>query len=158
MGERRHDYRVRVEWTGNRGSGTSGYTGYDRSHEITAGPVKPPIAGSSDPAFRGDPARWNPEELLVAALSACHKLWFLHLASAAGLVVTAYVDDAHGMMVEGGDGGGRFERVTLRPKVTLAAGDSAKAEALHHEAHALCFIANSVNFPVEIDPAVEVRA
>lgn len=149
---RRHVYRTRVEWTGDRGTGTSGYREYDRSHEITAGPLKPPIPGSSDPSFRGDPARWNPEELLVASISACHKLWYLHLCAEAGIVVTAYVDEAEGVMVEGADGGGRFERVTLRPRVTLTAGDPAKARALHHEAHAKCFIANSLNFPVLCEP------
>ena len=155
MSGKRHVYKTRVEWTGNRGSGTSGYRDYDRAHEIWAGPVKPPIAGSSDPAFNGDAARWNPEELLVASLSTCHQLWYLHLASQAGIVVVGYVDDAEGLMVEDADGGGRFERVTLRPRVTVAAGDMATARALHHAAHGKCFIANSVNFPVDCEPNVE---
>ena len=115
---------------------------------------KPAIAGSSDPSFRGDPSCYNPEELLVASLSACHMLWYLGLCANGGVVVTRYVDRAEGMMMEGADGSGRFTRVVLRPDVTLAAGsDVARAEALHHEAHAKCFIANSVNFPVEHAPA-----
>ena len=144
-----HNYAVVVEWTGNTGTGTSGYRNYERRHEISAGNQKPAIPGSSDPAFRGDPGRWNPEELLVAALSACHKLWYLHLCALAGIVVTAYIDHAEGVMEETEDGSGRFQRVFLRPRVTVAAGsDIAKARDLHEAAHAKCFIANSVNFPV----------
>ena len=157
MAGKRHVYTTRVEWVGNRGSGTSGYRDYDRAHEIWAGPIKPPIAGSSDPGLNGDPARWNPEELLVASLSACHKLWYLHLASVAGVIVAVYVDEAEGVMVEDADGGGHFERVVLRPRVTLSAGDETKAQALHHEAHEKCFIARSVNFPVECQPQVETK-
>src|SRR5271169_6118664 len=136
-----HRYSVAVEWTGNTGTCTSGYRNYDRRHEISAGTGKPPIPGSSDPAFRGDPARWNPEELLVASLSACHKLWYLHLATDAGIVVTAYVDRAEGVMVEAPDGAGQFSRVVLRPVVTVLPGtDVARAEALHEAAYAKCFI------------------
>lgn len=147
-----HRYEVSVTWTGNTGTGTSSYRAFERAHEIRA-EGKPPIAGSSDPAFRGDPARWNPEELLVASLSECHMLWFLHLCAAAGIVVTAYTDDPLGTMVETADGGGRFEEVVLRPRVTLD--DPARAdeaEGLHARAHELCFIANSVNFPVRHEP------
>src|SRR6201997_853025 len=136
-----HRYAVSVTWTGNLGSGTSGYRDYSRDYEIGA-ETKPIILGSSDPAFRGDRSRWNPEELLVASLSACHQLWYLHLCADAGIVVVAYTDEAEGSMAETADGSGRFQRVMLRPKVTLAPGsDGAKALALHHEAHAKCFIA-----------------
>ena len=157
MGAKEHRYAVAVEWTGNTGAGTAGYRAYERSHEIFApGAPKPAIPGSSDPAFRGDRSRWNPEELLVASLSACHKLWYLHLCADAGVVVTDYVDRAEGWMVEE-NGGGRFRRVVLRPVVTLASGgDAERARALHHEAHRLCYIANSVSFPVEHEP--EIRA
>jgi organic hydroperoxide reductase OsmC/OhrA len=149
-----HRYSVSVRWTGNTGSGTSDYRSYDRRHEIFA-PGKPLIPGSSDPAFRGESTRWNPEELLVAALSACHKLWYLHLCAVAGIVVVAYVDDAEGVMEESSDGSGHFERVVLRPKVTVAQdSDTAKALALHAEAHAKCFIANSVNFLVQHEPTI----
>ena len=150
---RLHSYAVTVTWTGNTGTGTSGYREYKRSHEISAS-GKSTIAGSSDPAFRGEPTRWNPEELLVASLSACHQLWYLHLCADAGIVIEAYVDEATGVMEESADGGGQFVEVTLRPKVRLAPGsDQAKAQALHHDAHAKCFIARSVNFPVKCEPA-----
>jgi organic hydroperoxide reductase OsmC/OhrA len=150
-----HRYAVTVEWTGNSGTGTSGYRSYERRHEISAGAGKPPIPGSSDPAFRGDAARWNPEELLVASLSTCHQLWYLHLCAVAGIVVVAYIDHAEGVMEETKDGSGHFQRVILRPRVTLAPGsDIAKARELHEAAHAKCFVANSVNFPVQIEPEI----
>lgn len=150
---RRHAYRTTVRWTGNRGSGTSGYRDYERAHEISAPGKATTLSGSADPSFRGDPAAWNPEEMLLASLSACHMLWYLGLCAAAGVTVTGYVDAADGEMVEDADGGGRFTAVTLRPEITLAPGaDRAKAEALHHDAHAKCFIANSVNFPVAVAP------
>jgi len=150
---REHHYAVTVQWTGSKGTGTSGYRDYERAHEIAA-EGKPAIAASSDPAFRGDRMRWNPEELLLAALSSCHQLAYLHLCVVAGIVVTEYVDHAEGWMRETPDGGGHFTRVMLRPRVTIAAGDAAKAKELHHEAHGLCFIARSVNFPVENEPEV----
>lgn len=154
-----HRYTVTVKWTGNTGSGTSGYRNYERRHEISAGDRKPVIPGSSDPAFRGDPARWNPEELLVASLSACHKLWYLHLCADHGIVVLEYIDRAEGIMQETADGSGHFERVVLRPEVTVAAGtDLARARELHALAHASCFIANSVNFPVEHAPEIRIAA
>ncbi|HLZ67823.1 MAG TPA: OsmC family protein [Aliidongia sp.] len=149
-----HHYAVTVRWTCNRGTGTSGYRDYDRDHEIDA-TGKPMIPGSSDPAFRGDRARWNPEELLVASVSTCHQLWYLHLASAAGIRVIAYEDQASGEMAENPDGSGQFTGMTLRPIVTLAAGaDAAKAEALHHDAHEMCFIANSVKFRIDCIPEI----
>lgn len=144
-----HDYQVTVEWTGNRGSGTSGYRDYDRDHSIHAG-GKPDLPGSSDPAFRGNPARWNPEELLLASASACHKLWYLHLCADAGIVVTAYVDRAQATMSEQA---GRFERIVLHPQVQLAPGaDQALARQLHHAAHQRCYVANSLNCPVLCEP------
>jgi organic hydroperoxide reductase OsmC/OhrA len=147
-----HRYQLEVAWTGNRGSGTSGYDSYGREHEIRA-PGKPGLPGSSDPAFRGDPARWNPEELLVASLSACHMLWYLHLCADAGIVVAEYVDRAEGIMAETRPGHAKFERVILKPRITFAAGaDLELARHLHDEAHRRCFIANSVNFAVEHAP------
>ncbi|WP_420014293.1 OsmC family protein [Teichococcus deserti] len=137
-----------VRWTGNLGEGTATHRGYSRSHLISA-EGKPDVPGSSDPSFRGDPSRWNPEELLLAAVAACHKLWYLGLCASAGVVVTAYEDAAEGEMLEEADGAGQFTGITLRPRVTLAPGsDIAKAEALHDAAHAKCFIARSVNFPI----------
>ena len=154
MAETQHRYAVTVTWTGNTGTGTSSYRGYDRAHTLSA-PGKPLIAGSSDPAFRGDAARRNPEELLVASLAACHKLWYLGLCAQAGIVVTAYEDAAEGHMTEEAGGAGQFTAVTLRPRVTIAAGsDAARAEALHRDAHAFCFIARSVNFPVVCEATV----
>jgi organic hydroperoxide reductase OsmC/OhrA len=150
-----HRYIVKVRWTGNRGKGTNGYSSYDRSHEIGA-PSKQAISGSSDASFRGDRSRWNPEELLVASLSACHKLWYLHLCSEAGVNVQEYFDEATGTMEESEESGGRFTRVVLHPHVRLSEGsDRAKAHALHEAAHAKCFIANSVLFPVDCEPSFE---
>jgi len=144
-----------VRWTGNTGVGTSGFRNYKRDHEISAS-GKSPIPASADPAFRGDPARYNPEELLVASLSACHMLWFLHLCADAGIVVTEYHDDATGAMAETDDGGGHFTQVTLRPVVKVAGQvDPEVARRLHERAHHLCFIANSVNFPVLCEPSLE---
>ena len=151
-----HTYAVTVTWTGNRGTGTSAYRAYDRAHEIAA-PGKPVLPASSDPAFRGDPARYNPEDLLVASLSSCHMLWYLHLCATNGVAVLDYRDAAGGVMVERPDGGGAFQEVVLRPEITLAPGaDPERARALHADAHARCFIANSVNFPVRHEPVVRV--
>lgn len=150
-----HRYATTVEWTGNLGRGTADYRAYSRDHMLSAG-AKPAIAGSSDPAFRGDAGRWNPEDLLVGALSSCHMLWYLHLCATAGITVLAYRDEAAGRMAEDA-AGGRFTGAVLRPVATLAAGsDTDRALALHHEAHRLCFIANSVNFPVALEPKVEL--
>ncbi|KTS10685.1 peroxiredoxin [Methylobacterium radiotolerans] len=150
-----HRYEVRVTWTGNTGSGTGAYRSYERAYDIDA-EGKPTIAGSSDPSFRGDRSRWNPEDLLVASLSACHKLWYLGLCSQAGVVVTAYQDVAEGVMVEETNGAGQFASVVLRPEITISAdSDEMKALALHHEAHAMCFIARSVNFPVSNEPSIK---
>ncbi len=144
-----------MRWTGNLGTGTSGYRAYKRDHEIAA-PGKQSILGSSDPAFRGDPSRYNPEELLVASLSTCHMLWYLHLCAEAGVVVTGYADEPVGRMAEAEDGGGRFTEVVLRPRVSVAEGtDRELAQHLHEKAHHLCFIANSVNFPVTCQAEVE---
>jgi organic hydroperoxide reductase OsmC/OhrA len=150
---RTHHYAVSVSWTGNRGSGTSGYRDFDRDHAVDTDGA-PRILGSSDPAFRGDASRWNPEQLLVASLSECHMLWYLHLCADAGVVVTGYTDDARGSMAED-TGGGRFVEVTLAPRVTVAESHMVDAAlALHEGAHERCFIANSVNFPVRHEPAV----
>ncbi|MBS0001366.1 MAG: OsmC family protein [Cyclobacteriaceae bacterium] len=145
---RRHRYKLRIRWTGNLGEGTRNYRAYERSHSIQA-EKKAEISGSSDPAFLGDPERYNPEELFVAALSSCHMLWYLHLCAEAGIVVTAYEDHATGIMEETPDGGGHFTEVTLNPIVSIT--DELKidkANALHSKANEKCFIANSVKFPV----------
>jgi organic hydroperoxide reductase OsmC/OhrA len=143
-----HRYAVTVRWTGNRGDGTSTYRGYSRAHDIDI-PGLPTLKGSADPTFHGDKTRYNPEQLLLTALSQCHMLSFLHVAVKQGVVVTAYEDRAEGLMRTNRDGSGQFESVTLRPQVTLAAAvDNALMEQLHEEANKVCFIARSVNFPV----------
>ena len=151
-----HQYKTTMTWTGNTGQGTIAYRSYERSHVITS-EGKPPIPGSSDPSFRGDKARYNPEELLVSSLSACHMLWHLHLCSENGVIVTGYTDEATGIMIETADGGGSFSEVTLHPVVTVSdASMKDKANSLHHEANRLCFIANSVKFPVHHQPVCKV--
>ena len=153
--ERTHEYRISSRWTGNLGSGTSAYTAYSRDYEWTGEGKTATVPGSSDPAFRGDPARYNPEELLVAALASCHMLWVLHLCADAGIVVTEYADDARGEMVEHADGSGEMTLVVLRPRMRIA--DPARAEdvpAIHDRAHAVCCLARSVNFPVRHEPEV----
>jgi len=151
-----HNYRLTTTWTGNRGEGTSGYRDYDRSVsvEVTGKPV---LLGSSDKPFRGDPSRWNPEDLLLAALSQCHLLSYLHACVVRGVVVTEYADEAHGVMVVQGPGGA-FREVVLHPRVLVT--DASMIEAAtqaHHDAHEWCFIANSVNFPVRVEPVVEAQ-
>jgi organic hydroperoxide reductase OsmC/OhrA len=149
---REHNYNISITWTGNRGTGTSDYRAYDRNHVIKAAD-KAEIAGSSDPAFRGDKTRYNPEEFMVAALSTCHMLSYLHVCVLNGVVVTDYKDNATGTMAETPDGGGHFVEVTLNPVVTVKdASMIEKANELHHKASELCFIANSVNFPVKHTP------
>ena len=147
-----HHYALTVQWTGNRGDGTSSYRGYSRDHEVLI-PGLPPLLGSADPTFHGDRERYNPEQLLLAALAQCHMLSYLHVAVKHGVVVTDYRDEATGLMVLNRDGSGQFERVTLHPRVTVAdAGQGDVAASLHHEANQLCFIARSVNFPVGHEP------
>ena len=157
MGDKQHQYPVQVVWTGNHGSGTKTYQGYGREHEVHIH-GKPVIAGSSDAAFRGDGSKHNPEDMLVAALSSCHMLWYLHLAAVAGVVVTVYVSAAVGPFPERAHDG-RFTEVVLRPRVTIAAGsDPETAKRVHDDAHHACFIANSVNFPVRCEPRIVIES
>jgi organic hydroperoxide reductase OsmC/OhrA len=143
-----HHYNVTLKWTGNKGAGTLNYRDYERSHTIVVD-NKSDILASSDPAFRGDKSKHNPEELLVASLSSCHMLSYLHLCVISGIVVTDYIDKAEGTMVETPDGGGHFIEVALNPVVTVTEISMIeKANELHKKANELCFIANSVNFPV----------
>lgn len=147
-----HDFSVAVQWTGDRGTGTSAYRSYDRTTVVRAR-GKPDVPGSADRAFHGQPDRWNPEELLIAALSQCHLLSYLHVAVRHGVVVTGYTDDATGVLATDPDGGGRMTRVDLYPRVALAdERQRALADTLHDEAHRLCFIANSVSVPVHHHP------
>jgi organic hydroperoxide reductase OsmC/OhrA len=147
-----HFYKIGLKWQGNTGEGTSNYRSYKRDYLVHID-GKDDLPGSSDPSFRGDPSRYNPEELLVASLSACHMLWYLHLCANAGIVVQQYKDDATGVMQEDKKRGGYFKEVVLRPQVSIT-DESRKEEAiqLHQRAHELCFIANSVNFEVRHEP------
>lgn len=157
--EKTHHYTTTVTWTGNTGEGTATLRSYEKIYDITA-EGKPVIAGSSDPSFRGDPTRWNPEDMLVASVSACHMLWYLSLAAKAKLVVVRYVDRAEGEMIEVASGSGHFTKVILRPEIVLAAGTPPEqievARAIHHEAHEMCFVAQSVNFPIETEGSITI--
>jgi organic hydroperoxide reductase OsmC/OhrA len=147
-----HHYQTSLNWTGNTGQGTKSYTSYERSHVIQV-ENKPEIPASSDPSFRGDRTRYNPEEMLVASLSSCHMLWYLHLCSEAGIIVEKYSDNAKGVMIEEANGSGRFTEVTLYPEVVISdVTKIALANELHEKAHEYCFIANSCNFPVKTVP------
>ncbi len=152
-----HHYSLTITWTGNKGTGTNTYKGYSRSHVITS-ENKPELLCSSDAAFNGDKTKYTPEDLLVASLSSCHMLWYLHLCSQAGVVVTEYIDNSKGTMIVTEDGGGYFAEVTLYPEITLAEKSmQEKANELHHKANKLCFIANSYNFPIHHKPAYKIK-
>jgi len=153
--DRTHRYKTNLKWVGGQNSSAI-FRRHDRSYVVSCG-EKPVIEGSSDIVFRGNAARWNPEDLLVASLSACHHLWYMGLCAEAGIVVLDYNDQAEGEMTEESAGGaGQFVRVILRPRVTLAPGTDKKlAMSLHEKAHANCFIARSVNFSVQHVPIVE---
>lgn len=154
---RYHHYRVVNRWTGNRGKGTAAYTAYSRDFELSGEGKSAAITGSSDPAFRGDRARYNPEDLLVGALSSCHMLWVLHLCADAGIVITEYSDEAIGEVIENPDGSGQFTQVILRPRMTITdASRIPEAISLHDKAHKVCALARSMNFRVEHE--VEVVA
>lgn len=149
-----HHYRTCVEWKGNLGTGTAGYQSYSRDHQISV-EGKPTLPGSSDISFKGDGSRYTPEDLLVGSLSACHMLWYLHLCAVNGVVVVDYTDDAEADMAENLDGSGQFIKVTLHPRVTVSAADMiGLARSLHEEANRMCFIARSINFPVEHIPHI----
>ncbi|MGC0364076.1 organic hydroperoxide reductase OsmC/OhrA [Rhodococcus sp. 27YEA15] len=151
-----HTYTLDLQWTGDLGSGTSSPQAYSRNHAVSA-VGKPELLGSSDPTFRGDSERWNPEELLVASLAQCHMLWYLSLAASASVVVLDYIDQPVGTMIEESDGGGQFIEVTLNPTVLVADTTMVdKAHDLHGGAHDKCFIARSVNFPVLHNPTTLV--
>lgn len=146
-----HQYPARVVWTGNQGTGTSSYTGYTRHWTIST-PGKPDVSCSNDPLLGGDPSLHNPEDLLISTVSACHMLWYLHLASSAGINVSEYTDDPIGYGESEPSGAGRFLRATLHPQITVAKGtDVEKADAIHGKIHRYCFIARSVKFPISVE-------
>ena len=152
-----HLFRLALQWTGNCGQGTINYRAYERAYQVQA-EGKPLIYGSSDPAFRGDAAKYNPEELLVAAISSCHMLWYLHLCADAGVIVVAYSDRPVGKMQVAQNGSGRFVEVILKPEIAIASENKLQlATELHHQAHEFCFIANSVNFPIECQPVIQLQ-
>ena len=154
---RKHIFNTSLEWDGANGVGTTDYKAYSRNH-IISGKDKKPIMASADPIFRGDGTRYNPEELLVASLSACHMLWYLHLCADAGVVVTAYTDAASGTMEEDKKGNGAFTEVTLNPVVTVKKPSMVKAAIeLHDKAHDKCYIANSCNFPVRHSATIQIE-
>lgn len=152
----RHAYSARITWTGDLGHGTSAYTAYDRQYRVSV-LGKPALYGSADTAFRGDAHRHNPEDLFLASLSACHMLFYLSLCARGGVLVTAYEDEAQGSIVVDARGGGRFEKITLRPTVTVVAADTIRrAQQLHQTAHELCFIASSCSVPIQIEPVIQL--
>ena len=153
---KQHTYQTTVEWVGNLGAGTSSYIEYERDF-IASALNKPNILGSADPAFRGDKTRWNPEDMLLASISACHKLWYLHFCAVNNIIVQEYRDEAIAIMDEGSsEHAGHFISATLKPRVIISSeSDAVKALALHENAHQACFIANSLNFPVKCEALIE---
>tara|TARA_R110002124_G_scaffold137733_1_gene300732 strand:+ start:432 stop:905 length:474 start_codon:yes stop_codon:yes gene_type:complete len=148
-----HNYEIKIEWTGNEGNGTLNYKSYNRNHKISATGKYDEIKGSSDPSFLGDKTKYNPEDLFISSISACHMLWYLHLCSVNKIVVTEYIDKATGIMEETENGSGKFTEVTLNPDVKITNSDLIKkANELHSEANKMCFIANSCNFKINHNP------
>lgn len=152
--EKTYTYDVQIVWTGNKGEGTKDYKSYDRSHTIKCH-NKIEIFGSSDPAFLGDPKKWNPEEMLLASISSCHMLWYLHLCASNKITVHEYTDEASAIMETESNGKGKFTYALLKPRVVIQERDKEKlAKELHILAHDYCFIANSLNFKIELQPEI----
>ena len=149
-----HEYAARLVWDGNTGSGTATYAGYGRQYRVLM-EGKPDLEGTADPAFRGDATKHNPEDLFLAAISSCHMLSYLALCARKGIRVVAYEDDVRGVMKLDSNGGGKFEEVTLHPRVTIEGADGCElALELHGKAHELCFIAASCSVPIRHKPTV----
>jgi len=154
---KKHTYATKITWTGNTGRGTETYMAYDRDFTMSA-PLKQDFMGSADPVFRGDPEKYNPEELFIASLSSCHMLWYLHLCADNDILVHDYQDNVTSEMDEFEDGSGKFKFITLHPVITIEdADDIEKAKSLHKDAHQKCFIANTINCKVNIEPEVVTR-
>lgn len=154
---KKHQYQALIEWTGNSGTGTSSYTGYQRSHNIII-ENKVAIEASSDKAFRGDGNKHNPEDLFLSSVAGCHMLWYLHLCADHNIIVDAYTDRASGTMETTDDGSGKFVNITLHPEVTVMTEEmTALALSLHHTAHEMCFLANSVNFEILVEPVIKIK-
>lgn len=155
MSAKSHQYSASIEWTGNKGEGTSSYKSYQRDWRLVTND-KQVIECSNDPVLGGDMTKHNPEDLLVASVASCHMLWYLHLCSIAGIVVTSYQDTPLAIGEMEPSGAGHFKSITLRPKITITNdSDEEKAHALHHDIHQYCFIARSINFPVDFEPVIE---
>ena len=155
MANKTHRYNAQIAWTGAGEEGTKSYKSYERLYNVNI-EGKPTVIGSSDPAFRGDPALHNPEDMLVASVSACHMLWYLHICSVSRVTVTSYIDDSEGIMEEDKDGSGRFTKIILRPRVRITAeSDLRQAEKAHAKANKMCFIANTLNCPIMHEPTIE---
>ncbi|MCP4074055.1 MAG: OsmC family protein [Hyphomicrobiales bacterium] len=154
MNTKRHEYSACIKWTGNTGEGTAKYNSYKRSWQLaTSG--KPLVECSNDPVLGGDPAKHNPEDMLVASIASCHMLWYLHLCAVAGITVTSYKDIPLAIGEMETSGAGRFKSITLRPQIVITATSNIeKARAIHNDVHQYCFIARSINFPVEIEPGI----
>ena len=149
-----HEFPSHVVWTGNRGSGTSAYKAYDRTWDMAV-EGKATVHCSNDPMLGGDPSKYNPEDMLIAAVSSCHMLWYLHLCSVAGVTVTSYVDDPVGIGESEPSGKGKFIEAVLRPKITITKeSDAEKAVSIHDEIHNYCFIARSVSFPIRFEVTI----
>ncbi len=152
-----HTYTLAIKWTGNKNLGTLNYSAYERSHVVKIN-QKADILCSSDPSFRGDKSKHNPEELFLASISSCHMLWYLHLCAEAGVVVVDYEDNPTGIMIENDNGSGKFTEVVLQPIVTVNDKSMIElANELHHKANENCFIANSCNFPISHKPTCLVK-
>lgn len=155
---KKHQYELSVEWTGNEGNGTLDYKSYNRNHKILAEGKYAEIMASADPAFLGDKTKYNPEDLFLSSIAACHMLWFLHLCSSYKIIVIAYLDNATGVMEEAPNGSGKFTKVMLNPQVKVAEPSMiSKANELHKEAGKMCFIANSCNFDIEYNPTTTIN-
>lgn len=152
-----HNYKLKIKWTGNKGTGTSRYDAYDRNYTIST-ENKIDILGSADAPFRGDITKYNPEDLLLASISSCHMLWYFHLCADAGVIIVDYIDNPTGILVQNETGSGAFSEITLNPIITVKLPSMVeKANELHEKAHKFCFIANSVNFPVLITPKCSTK-
>ncbi len=155
MANKIHNYYTQIAWTGAGEDGTKTYKSYERLYDLNI-EGKPSVVGSADPAFRGDAGCHNPEDMLVASVSSCHMLWYLHICSVSKVIVTSYIDNAEGIMEESADGSGRFTKITLRPRIKISSGsDLVKAEEAHAKANKMCFIANTLNCPIEHQPTIE---
>ncbi|WP_291865646.1 OsmC family protein [Maribacter sp.] len=155
---KKHNYKIKIEWTGNEGSGTKNYKTYNRNHSISGDHKSSEIDGSSDPSFLGDKTRYNPEDLFLSSISSCHMLWYLHLCSAHNIIITSYYDNATGIMEEKPNGSGQFTSVTLNPTITITNNQKkTKALELHEEANKMCFIANSCNFKIKHNCNITIK-